>query len=194
MSETPERVPHPRQVRGRAPATMKAAERLAKALNLRRAGASYEQIARECGWASKGTAHRAITAAMAKQATETAESAEAMRAMEGERLDALQMQMWKLAMAKETDDATRMAAVDRLVRIMERRARLYGLDLPVDLRVRLEEGQLDFLEDAVRALLDGIQAALASAGLEQAVAPIWQQTILGEVVPRALAAAAEGAA
>ncbi len=113
-----------------------AAERRVKALALRKAGASYRAIGEHLG-VSYQTAFDDIAYGLkglaAELHTETAE----LRALEAARLDALQAACWPQAMRGD-DKALRTA-----VRILERRARLLGLDLqpglelPGDLEITL---------------------------------------------------------
>jgi hypothetical protein len=48
-----------------------------------------------------------------------------LRVLEAGRLDQLQLAIWKSALAGH------LGAIDRVLRIMERRARLFGLDTPL---------------------------------------------------------------
>lgn len=101
---------------------LEAKEKQRQALELRKAGATYEVIARQLGYAAPVGAEHAVKAALK---TLLQEPAEEVRKLELERLDALLIKMYS--------DATRgnQGAVDRVLRIMERRARLLGLDAPV---------------------------------------------------------------
>ncbi|MBP2325344.1 Ni,Fe-hydrogenase III large subunit [Kibdelosporangium banguiense] len=100
-----------------------AAERRARALELRKAGASYEQIAQQCGYSHRGTAHRAVMQALASVADELAAD---VRDLELTRLDSMLMGLWRAA--RDGDGS----AVDRVLKIMERRAKILGLDSPTD--------------------------------------------------------------
>lgn len=92
-------------------------ERVAQAVELRKAGATYNQIGQtlEC---DPTTVSRMIATHM-KQLNEPVEE---LRALELERLDALQMPAWK--QAREGN----LRAIETVLRIMERRAKLLGLD------------------------------------------------------------------
>lgn len=98
-----------------------AAERQAAAIRLRRNGWSYDRIAEELGYADKSGAYKAVMAAL--QAT-LKEPAEELRTLELKRLDAA------VDLALREIDNDNLAAVDKLIRIMERRAALLGLDAP----------------------------------------------------------------
>lgn len=96
-------------------------ERRTQALHLRRAGASYRDIAATLK-TSEPTIRRDVAAALADLAAEQRQGAEALRALEAARLDALQLGHWKAAAAGD------VAAATVVLKIMERRARLLGLD------------------------------------------------------------------
>jgi hypothetical protein len=96
-------------------------ERTRKALELRRAGANYDEIARQLGLA-KSTVHAMVHSAMREI---TREPAEELRNLELQRLDAMMMGLWPNA---RKGDATAVTAV---LRVMERRAKLLGLDAVV---------------------------------------------------------------
>ena len=60
-----------------------------------------------------------------------------MRQLEGARLDALMATLWPLATRRSPD----MTAIDRLLRIAERRAKLFGLDMPVKVAPTMPSGE-----------------------------------------------------
>ena len=105
-----------------SPRLIEAAEKRARALELRKAGATYDQIAQQVGYAERGSAYRAVQTAL--QAI-TQEPAQEVRQLEVERLDAMLLGLWPAARKGKE------GAVDRVLRIMERRAKLLGLDAPV---------------------------------------------------------------
>ncbi len=93
-----------------------------QALELRKAGVSYEAIASRLGYRDRSGAYRAVTAALKLTLREPAEE---LRTLELERLDAMLLALWRRVQAGDEK------AVDRVLRIMERRARLLGLDAPL---------------------------------------------------------------
>lgn len=97
------------------------AERRAKALQLKVAGATYDAIARTLGYAHRGNAQRDIQAALAAI---TKEPAEALKKLELERCDEMLLAIWPRVRKGD------FGAIDRALRIMERRARYEGLDAP----------------------------------------------------------------
>jgi len=108
-----------------------------EALNLRKAGLSYSEIAARTNYKTAQTAWRAVESALNRTIREPAED---VRTLELERLDRLQLGAWP--------DASRghLGAIDRVLRIMERRAKLLGLDAPDkqqhsgDLRIVMDWG------------------------------------------------------
>ncbi len=110
-----------------------AAERARYALELRYAGATYEDIARLVGWKSKGAAHKAVTKALREVSRERAED---VRTLELGRLDALLAGgLFRRARAGEP------VAIDRVLSIMDRRRRYVpGLEVPVGAEITGVEG------------------------------------------------------
>ena len=100
-----------------------AAERALQALTLRKAGASYEAIARQCGYASRSGAYQAVQRELRRTMQEPAED---VRQLELARLDDLYRAMVPKALTGDT------WSVDRCLKIMERRALLLGLDAKND--------------------------------------------------------------
>ena len=110
--------------RGRPGQVEAIAERRVLALELRKAGGSYREIARQLG-IDVHTAHAAVGAELAAlRETAVAEATE-LRALELERLDGMTSGLWPRI---EEGSA---AAVSAGVRVSERRSRLLGLDAPV---------------------------------------------------------------
>ena len=150
-----------------SPRRIEIAERRKKATQMRQAGASYETIARTMGYKSASNAVQDVQRYLAETAQEaTAE----VRAMELARLDML----WQKAMAvlvrnhitvsngkvisvdgkNLVDDGPTLAAIDRLLKIQERRAKLLGLDAPAKHEV--------VTIDAVEAEIAKLTAELAA--------------------------------
>ncbi|WP_432559264.1 hypothetical protein [Granulicoccus sp. GXG6511] len=92
--------------------------RRAKAVELRMAGKTYQQIADLLGYANKGTVHRILTNALTEHEVD---SIDELRFLEAQRLDAVQAAYWDQAM-KGDYKAARI-----VLRIMDQRARLLGL-------------------------------------------------------------------
>ncbi len=100
----------------------KRAERMAKALKLREAGSTYEQIGNILN-ISLTQAHRDVTDALHLTIQEPADQ---LRETEARRLDTLMRSLWRKA--TDTDSPQQLGAIDRIIRIQERRAKLLGLD------------------------------------------------------------------
>lgn len=91
---------------------MNAAEKRAQALKLRKAGATYEQIAAKVGYASRGAAHNAVGEALEAERHDTAIEA---HHLDEQRLDQIMLALWPAAM--EGDGWS----VDRILEIMKLR-------------------------------------------------------------------------
>jgi hypothetical protein len=111
--------------RGAASPTSKfrlaAFEKQKRALEFRLAGASYSSIAETLGYANKGGAHKAVMAALEKTIQEPADR---VRNMELERLDRLWFAVYQQATKGDAK------AGQLCLSIMDRRAKLLGLDAP----------------------------------------------------------------
>ena len=97
-------------------------EKTLKALELRKRGMNYTQIGEKLGCA-RNTACRYVLSELENLADKCREEAVHVRDLELQRLDDLYLIAWK-AIAEGSD----LVAIDRCLRIMERRAKLLGLD------------------------------------------------------------------
>jgi len=104
-----------------AASKVRAKELEIRALEHRKAGASYEQISRALG-CSKNAAWKAVKRGLANLSEECAEKAKEVRQIETLRLDRL----WAGVFEDAVNGDPR--AINTALRIMERRARLWGLD------------------------------------------------------------------
>lgn len=107
-------------------------EKEAQILALRRLGATFDQIGKQLGYASASGAYNAYRRACLKIIYEEVEET---RKMEMDRLDNAQT---RIMPAVNLGD---IQAVNALLRIMERRARLLGLDMPI--KQQIEVGYFD---------------------------------------------------
>jgi len=123
--------------------TLASHDRQLKALELRKAGASYAMIAEQLGYRSPSGAHKAVAAAL--KAT-LKEPAEAVRELEVLRLDAALLAIWRRVQSGDEK------AIDRLLAIMKRRADLLGLSAAD--RARIPSGGAD-LDAWLAHLLEG---------------------------------------
>jgi len=92
-----------------------------KALELRKRGMNYTQIGEKLGCA-RNTACRYVLSELENLADKCREEAVHVRDLELQRLDALYLKAWE---AVEGGD---LPAIDRCLRVQERRAKLLGLD------------------------------------------------------------------
>lgn len=97
------------------------AEQQRKALELRKAGATYEQIAVQLKVSNRSVAWKLVKTAIEDIVREPAEE---VLQLELARLDAMLLGVWTDAKGGNT------AAIDRALRIMDRRAAYLGLDAP----------------------------------------------------------------
>lgn len=133
--------------------------RVERALELRAKGQTWAEIAKELDWKTPGGACNAVSKALqerAKLASET--TIEAHRQGLLEQLDLMERIVWGIIEKRQpalhkgewivvtdqdgeehwlTDDGPTMAAIDRLLRIQERRAKLLGTDAPQGINVGL---------------------------------------------------------
>jgi hypothetical protein len=96
-----------------------------QAMELRKAGASYDQIARQMGYAQKSGAHHAVMRALKAALQARDESAAEMREMEAQRINAYLLGIYQ----KATHGDPR--AIEVALKLSERMAALFGLDAPV---------------------------------------------------------------
>ena len=134
----------------------KTAERSKQAVNLRIAGATFEQIGERLE-ISTPSAFGLVSRALLKTRAATAESAETLRQMELTRLDAMQTAIWADAMKGDEQK------IDRLLKIQARRAALLGLDAPTKVAPTDPTGERGY-----EALTDAERAARLASILEAA--------------------------
>jgi hypothetical protein len=103
------------------PSRIRDKAKVQQALDLRTANCSYEQIGKSMGL-SKARAYQLVMAGMEDLDASVKEAAEHLRALEVRRCDALAMKLWP--------QSGNPRVTDSILRIMERRARLLGLDAP----------------------------------------------------------------
>jgi hypothetical protein len=149
----------------RAERQAEAARRRAKVAQMRLAGASFEEIGQQLG-ISDTRAHQLWTDALERTIREPAER---HRALELQRLDQLQLAAVRVLRASHvviqggkvvadrqgrpyTDHGPVLAAVNTLLRVAERRARLLSLDAPA---------RVDAKVDGTLTTVDGIDREVA---------------------------------
>lgn len=108
----------------RKPLNVAVAVRDAQALDLRRAGASYDQIAKQLGFAQKSGAHHSVMRALKAALAARDETATEMRELEAQRLNAYLLGIYQKAIHGDPK------AIEVALKLSERMAALYGLDAP----------------------------------------------------------------
>ena len=111
---------------------LKGHERKLEALRLRKAGYSFPAIALELGYGGPSGAYKAVMTALVATLQEPADD---VRRLELERLDELLKGLWYFAKVGN------QGAIDKVLRIMERRAKLLGLDAPTKNEVTGKDGE-----------------------------------------------------
>jgi hypothetical protein len=110
---------------------LEAAEKQRQALELRKVGKTFEYIAKKVGYRGVSGAYNAVMAGLKATLQEPADE---VRVLELSRLDVM------LERQLEAAERGVPQAVDRVLRIMERRARYLGLDAPVKQEVFGKDG------------------------------------------------------
>lgn len=128
-----------------SPQALATVEKMQQAAQLRAAGLSYREIGKQMNldftWVRE----------LVVRALEEAkyEAADVMRTQEGMRLDRLQRSLWPAALSGD------VAAARAVLGVMERRAKLFGLDSPVKV-----EAELSWAPDDVEADVRRLEAML----------------------------------
>lgn len=123
------------------------ARRRAAATDMRLKGATWQAIADALGYKTPGAACQDVSRGMEAAVTEHRRSVEAYREEELQRLDVLLVEAWQVLRREHVtvshgrivrddeekailDDGPVLQAIDRILKIQERRAKLLGLDAP----------------------------------------------------------------
>jgi len=140
-----------------SPAILTTAERRAFVLVMRKTGATYRKIAAATasrfgadnlpeGWDER-YAYKDVMRELARLRETMGEDGETVRQIELERLDRLTEALWPRA--KDGDEA----AIDKVLRIMDRRAKFLGLNRPEGLEVSGPGGAPLATESVVRIVI-----------------------------------------
>lgn len=106
-----------------SPTVAAATDKAYAAMELRKAGRTYEEIATELNCSIAG-AWKSVNRYLVERREQIAESANEVREIELQRLEAATL------LAMEHIRAGDLSGIDRLLRVQERRAKLLGLDAP----------------------------------------------------------------
>lgn len=155
-------------------------DRETQAIALRKGGANFKQIGEAMGFTEQ-RAHALVTRVLKRMNEKLAETADEVRRMETERLDAMLLTWWTRAIGGKTTAGKIIApdirAGDMVLRIMARRAKLWGLDAPEKLELAGKDGNpIQLAREPMKALSDEDLDALlegfrAHAALAEEVAP-----------------------
>jgi len=126
-----------------SPRSIEAIERQSEALKFRKAGWTYDAIAKRIGYANPGSAEKAVKAALRKMLHDDAKD---VLQLELARLDDMLRGVYHLA------EIGNHGAIDRVLRIMERRASYLGIDAPT--KITIEGGVTpDKVNEFIRTLI-----------------------------------------
>lgn len=119
------------------------AEKNAEILRLRIKGLTFQQIADEVGFRSASGVYQRYKATLKATIQEPADE---LRRLERERLDSLLAAIWPLAMAGKG------YAVEKALMIMDRKARMLGLDAPTRSQVTVSDEMTSQIEQLAAEL------------------------------------------
>jgi hypothetical protein len=142
-----------------SPEAMARLERDTKCMELRRAGLQWDAIAKQLGYSSPGHAHDRFMVLMKEYPREAVDEA---REVELHRYDQLQDAIW--AQCVNSDEKNQHWAIDRVLKLMDQRARLMGWNKPVRQEVSvITENAVD---TAIRELQTQLELRAAAAGVK----------------------------
>ena len=131
---------------------IEARERERVAMELRKAGATYQQIGAQMG-VSEVTAYRVIRRAVERLNKLVGDEATGMRRLELERLDQIMLSIWPHVKRGN------LQAIDRALKCMERRSRYLGLDQPVKIEGDLTHYHGDDIDQQLRAIAQELRSS-----------------------------------
>jgi hypothetical protein len=168
MSDTTEDTPR-RGPNGKFLRTTDTARRDGEAAELRSRGCTYQQIADQFGYSNRTNARRAVERALAATVREPADEVRTLHLAQLDELtrEALAVLHRPHVMVSHgrivqgtdgqplLDDGPVLQAIDRLIRIQERRAKLLGLDAPIE----VQGFTIDQIDAEIRALTEQMKRA-----------------------------------
>jgi hypothetical protein len=104
-----------------------AAQRVALAVKLRSTKMTYEAIARQCGYSNASACRKAVMRELDRCVVKNVDE---LRTEELESLELLERECWRI-FADKNREKSQLFAVDRILAIKDRRAKLMGLDTPI---------------------------------------------------------------
>ena len=129
-------------------------EKEAKVLELRRGGLTFDLIAQRLGYASASGAYKAYQNACNRIVYDDVVET---RKVEMDRLDIAQAAIWGNVVQGE------VPSVIALIRIMERRAKLLGLDMPTRTQIEVNVYEQDAIDAEVKRLVALLDSQSQSA-------------------------------
>lgn len=105
-----------------------AVQRVTLAVKLRATRMTYEDIAKQCGFSNASACRKAVMRELDRCVVK---NVEALRTEESDSLDRLEAECWKIFYDKNRAKG-QLFAVDRILQIKERRAKLMGMDAKPD--------------------------------------------------------------
>ena len=151
---------------GRSRVKPETLEKERKVLEYRRGGLTFDLIAERLGYANASGAHKAYQSACRRIVVE---DVVAIRNAEIDRLDIAQAAIWG-DVVNGADAQERARAILALIKIMERRARLLGLDVPVKSQVEVNIYDRDSIDAEVARLVALLNSKPQSA-LDTPISP-----------------------
>lgn len=159
---------------------IESAERRGLALELRKSGATFQEIADKIGYADRHTARDAVMRGLQDI---TRDNAEEVLELELARLDALMAGLW----GQRGDPV----AVQTILKIMERRSKYLGLDDYESRMAHVAEEQIRITEQQAETVVALLQAVLGQLGLTAEQEQRAPEVIVGEMRRLALVTGAE---
>jgi hypothetical protein len=139
----------------------KVADREIEVLKLRRGGLTFDMIADRVGYASASGAYKAWKNAMRRVVYD---DVDAIRKTELDRLDIAQAAIWgDLTDIQNIDANTRARLILALIKVMERRSRLLGLDVPVKAQLEVNIYDRNSIDSEVARLVSLLNSKPQSA-------------------------------
>jgi hypothetical protein len=115
-------------------------------LELRRAGATYDDIARTVGYADPSGAYTAFRRALKRTLLDA--GSEEIREAELDRLDRMQRALWNKVTTGDVN------AINTVLRIMHRRAQYLGLDSPIKQEIKVDIADTSSIDAEVARLVE----------------------------------------
>ena len=131
------------------PKAIAQAERVRSAIELRKAGASYQQIADQLGYSDPSGAYRAVSRGLNSLVKEPAEE---LRTVQYERLNHMLIALWPRVQQGE------LSAMDRALGIMDRMSRLFGIEAP-SLNLHQHQSDVIVIDGSKSDYIDALKRA-----------------------------------